>query len=276
MSRYKAFWYEDLGPRGDVTTKWALPSPSRRVQGRIYARDPVVASGVEHAAAILRERRLVARAKVKDGHRVPANRSLLTFHGPAQGALSAERLALNVLGRMCGIATLTRRLQDKVDTVNKDCRVAGTRKTTPGFRSYEKEAIVHGGGETHRYGLYDAVLIKDNHLALIDDLEEALERVQKKAKGLPIEVEVTAVKEAEIAAAAHVDWILIDNQKPLEARKIATAVRRIDPEVGIEVSGGITQSNIVKYARFADRVSLGLLTHSAPAADVTMDVSPRS
>jgi nicotinate-nucleotide pyrophosphorylase (carboxylating) len=259
-----------------VTTKWTLSRPSRRVEGRIYAREPVVASGVTHAAAILRERRVVAQAKADDGQRVPANRSLLTFHGPAQGVLAGERLALNVLGRMCGIATLTRRLQDKVDGVNKRCRVAGTRKTTPGFRSYEKEAIVHGGGETHRYGLYDAVLIKDNHLALIDDLGEALARVRKKAKGLVVEVEVTTIKQAETAAAAQVDWVLIDNQSPLEARKIATATRKIDAEVRIEVSGGITEANIAKYARFADRVSIGLLTHSAPAADVTLDLSPRS
>lgn len=274
-SRYKAFWYEDLGPRGDLTTKWFLDNPGQRVEGRIFAREPVVASGVNHAVAILRERKVRVSSHATDGHKIPQNHSLIKFHGPARGVLAAERLVLNLLGRMCAIAATTRRLQEKVADVNPKCRVAGTRKTTPGFRAYEKEAIRHGGGEPHRFGLYDAVLVKDNHRALVDDLGAATERVVNKAKGIPVEVEVESVDDARTAAQAGVDWVLIDNQTPAAARRIATAARDVDPDVRIEVSGGLDEKSLVKYAPFADRLSLGLLTHSVDAVDVTLEVKPR-
>lgn len=271
-SRYKAFWYEDLGPRGDLTTKWFLDRPSRRVEGRIFAREPVVASGVAHAVAMLREKKVRVTSHATDGHKVPRNHSLVKFHGPARGVLAAERVVLNILGRMCAIATTTRRLQEKVAKANSACTVAGTRKTTPGFRAYEKEAIRHGGGDPHRFGLYDMILVKDNHRALVDDLGVAIARVQKKAKGLAVEVEVESVDDARTAAEAGVDWILIDNQTPAAARRIAKAARDVEPDVRIEVSGRLDETSLVKYAPFADRLSLGMLTHSVDAADVTLEV----
>lgn len=274
-SRYKAFWYEDLGPRGDLTSKWFLDKPGQRVEGRIFAREPVVASGVNHAVAILREKKVRVASHATDGHKVPKNHSLVKFHGPARGVLAAERLVLNILGRMCAIATTTRRLQDKAAKANPKCRVAGTRKTTPGFRAYEKEAIRHGGGEPHRFGLYDAILVKDNHRALVDDLGAAIEHVMKKAKGLPVEVEVESVGDARLAAEAGVDWILIDNQTPAAARRIAKAARDVDPDVRVEASGGLDEKNLAKYAPFADRLSLGLLTHSVDAVDVTLEIKGR-
>ncbi len=272
VSRYKAFWYEDLGPRGDLTTKWFFDKPGKRVEGRVFAREPVVASGVGHAVAMLREKKVRVTSHATDGHKVPKNHSLLKFHGPARGVLAAERVILNILGRMCAIATTTRRLQEKVAKVNPKCRVAGTRKTTPGFRAYEKEAIRHGGGEPHRFGLYDAVLVKDNHRALVDDLGAAIGRVTRKAKGVPVEVEVESVDDARTAAEAGVDWILIDNQTPAAARRIAKTARDVDPAVRIEVSGGLDEKTLVKYAPFADRLSLGMLTHSVDAVDVTLEL----
>jgi nicotinate-nucleotide pyrophosphorylase (carboxylating) len=271
MDPYASFWREDLDGRGDITTKWTLKEPHAIVKARILTRQRIVVSGLSHAKAVFAQRGVKAVAKRRDGQAAPAGAVLLTLSGPAKGVLEAERLALNIIGRMSGIATTTHRLQAKVAKVNPGARVAGTRKTTPGFRAFEKEAISHGGGEPHRMGLYDAVLVKDNHLALIPDLEAALRRVRRLARGTLVEVEVTTLRQTRVAA-LHADWLLIDNRTPAQARRLADAARRLNPKIRIEISGGLNERTLAKYAAFADRLSLGRLTHSATSADVTLDM----
>ena len=150
--------------------------------------------------------------------------------------------------------------------------IAATRKTTPGFRLYEKKAVIVGGGEPHRYGLYEWVLIKDNHLKLIGSVEEALKRVQRKTPGKLIEIEVENERDALAAAKRNVDVIMLDNIPPRTGEAIARKIRQINPRIHIEVSGGITRENITKYAAFADRISLGALTHSVKSKDFSLEI----
>jgi nicotinate-nucleotide pyrophosphorylase (carboxylating) len=150
--------------------------------------------------------------------------------------------------------------------------IAATRKTTPGFRIFEKKAILLGGGEPHRYGLYDAVLIKDNHLRIIGSVEEAIETVKSKIQNKIIEIEVENESDALSAAKMNVDVIMLDNLNPHAGKIIARKIREINPGILIEVSGGITRDNIDKYALFADRISLGYLTHSIKNKDFSLEI----
>jgi nicotinate-nucleotide pyrophosphorylase (carboxylating) len=150
--------------------------------------------------------------------------------------------------------------------------IAATRKTTPGFRIFEKKAIVLGGGEPHRYGLYDAVLIKDNHLRIIGSVEEAIKTVKSKIRNKIIEIEVENESDAQSAAKMNVDVIMLDNLTPRTGKIIARKIRKINSGILIEVSGGITRENIDKYASFADRISLGYLTHSIKNKDFSLEI----
>ena len=270
------FLREDLGRRGDVTTTRLLGTKPIPAQARLYAREDVVAAGVRESAAVFKRLGAKVTQRAPDGTLVRAGASLLVVRGSVQAILTGERLALNILSRMCGIATTTRRLASQVRAVNPRCMVAATRKTTPGFRLYEKRAVEIGGGDPHRFGLFDQVLIKDNHLAALGgDVALAVRRGRQGGTRLPVEVEVSSVPDAEAAARAGADWILIDNVSPALARRIARAARSIRPAVKIEVSGGLHEKNARRYAPFADRVSLGMLTHSARSADVTLDLVPK-
>jgi nicotinate-nucleotide pyrophosphorylase (carboxylating) len=159
-------------------------------------------------------------------------------------------------------------------TINPKVSLAGTRKTTPGFRYYEKKAIILGGGEPHRYGLYDAVLIKDNHLKKIGSVKNAITQIRHMLPDTAIEIEVENEKDALAAARLNVHCIMLDNLSPNIGKKIARKIRSINPEILIEVSGGITDKNIVKYASFADRISLGYLTHSIKNKDFSLEIIP--
>jgi nicotinate-nucleotide pyrophosphorylase (carboxylating) len=270
------FLKEDLGRRGDVTTKRLFGDRTIDARARLYAREDVVAAGVAEAAAVFERLGAKVTQKAAEGTLVRAGGSLLAVRGILQAILTGERLALNILARMCGIATTTRRLASAVRAVNPRCVVAATRKTTPGFRSYEKRAVEIGGGDPHRFGLFDQVLIKDNHLAALGgDVELAVRRGRSGSSRLPVEIEVSRVRDAETAARAGADWILIDNVSPSLARRIAKAARAVRRDVKIEVSGGLTEKTVRHYAPFADRLSLGLLTHSARSADVTLDLVPK-
>lgn len=266
------FVREDLGVRGDVTTRAVLGAARRPVRARVLARERLVAAGLVEAREVFERFRVRARLRAREGRWVPPGATLLEVRGPAAGVLAAERLALNIAGRMSGIASETRRIQDAVARVNPMCRVAATRKTTPGFRLYEKRAVALGGGDPHRYGLYDAILIKDNHLALVGDARRAVERARRTRPRLPVEIEVSTRRDAVSAARAGADWLLIDNLPPPEARRVAAAARRARPGVRIECSGGITPRRVAAYAAFADRVSMGRITHSARGADVSLEI----
>lgn len=276
MGDLDRFLKEDFGAAGDVTTRALFGRGTRRMRARISTRERLVVAGLAEAQAVFDRLGVASKPRVVEGRWVSAGTRLLDLNGPLAGILAGERLALNFLGRMSGIATATRRLQDRVARVNPAARVAGTRKTTPGFRVYEKRAIALGGGDPHRHGLYDGLLIKDNHVAAAGSVRAAVKRARRSRPRFPIEVEVSTKAQALEAARTGADWILIDNQSPAAAQRIATAARRIHPNLHIEVSGGLQPRDLARFARFADRLSLGRLTHSARSADVTLDlVRPR-
>lgn len=270
MDDLDRFLAEDLGERGDVTTRALVPEGAH-LRAALRAREAGVAAGLTEAALVFERFGVGVDRRVQDGDAFAADATLLVVDGPARGVLVAERLALNLVGRMSGIATTTRRLQDVVARANPRCRVAATRKTTPGFRAYEKKAVALGGGDPHRAGLHDAFLVKDNHLALVGPAD-AVRRCRALAPDLPVEVEADTLADAVAAAEAGADMVLLDNMSPADAAAAAAAVRAAAPACRIEVSGGLIETTLAAYAPFADRLSLGALTHSAASLDVGLDV----
>ena len=199
--------------------------------------------------------------------------AVLSVRGPARAVLTGERLALNFLMRMSGIATLTNDLLQRCRKVNPEVKVAATRKTTPGFREFEKRAVSLGGGDPHRFGLDDAILIKDNHIALAGGVREALRKAKAASFTKKIEVEVENEKDALVAAEEGADIVMLDNFEPEEGARVAELVRGRCPGVVIEVSGGVRPDNIEQFASYADIISLGWLTHSVRSVDFSMNVS---
>ena len=260
---------EDLGTLGDITTATVIPAGATAA-GRIVARESGVVSGLPIALEVFRmlDASLQIAAAADDGDRIAAGTTLAVISGRAAPILTGERVALNVLGRMCGIATRTADLVARV--AHTRVAVSATRKTTPGLRALEKYAVVCGGGRPHRLGLFDAVLIKDNHLAVVGNIAAAVSAARAGvANGVMVEVEVTALEGLAEAIAAGADTVLLDNMDPAT---VAEAVRFAAGRVILEASGGITPDNIVAYAETGvDIVSLGWITHSVPALDVALD-----
>lgn len=267
LLRYLA---EDLGA-GDVTTQ-ALAGKAH-VRAAIVARKPCVVAGLAEARQVFEHLGARVEAHAADGDAVPAGFEVASVAGAASAVLTGERLALNLLMRMSGIATLTRSLQDKVSAVNPACRVAATRKTTPGFRKFEKRAVALGGGDPHRFGLHDAFLVKDNHLLVVPDVADAVRRCRALDPSKMLQVEADRLDQAVAAAEAGADAVLLDNFPPAEARAAYRALKARFPRLMVEVSGGITPANVAEYADAADRISMGFLTHSAPAVDFGLDVT---
>jgi nicotinate-nucleotide pyrophosphorylase (carboxylating) len=263
------FLAEDLGT-GDVTTEALVGD--LRTSAVILAKEDCVVAGIEAAAGIFRKEGLAVKAAVRDGARVKNRQAVMEISGPAAAILRTERLALNFIMRMSGIATLTRELVDLCREIKPGIRIAATRKTTPGLRRWEKDAVESGGGMRHREGLYDQFLIKDNHLKIVGSVSEAVKRARRHRPDLRVEVEVTDIKMAGEAAEAGADIIMLDNMRPAMARKAAARIRAINPRIIIEVSGGIGPKNILKYAAFADVISLGWLTHSVRAVDFSLEI----
>ena len=265
----EAFLREDVGA-GDITTR-ALDG-GQRVRARIVVKAEGVVAGLAEASEVFAHLGTKAEHLARDGERVKAGAEVMHVVGPAGAVLTGERLALNLLMRMSGIATMTRALQDKVEKVNPRCRVAATRKTTPGFRKFEKRAVELGGGDPHRFGLWDAFLVKDNHLLLEPDVAEAVRRCRALDPAKFLQVEADRPEQAIAAAQAGADAVLLDNFSPAQARAAYRELKARFPKVMVEVSGGISGSNVADYADAADRISLGALTHSAPALDFGLDV----
>lgn len=271
---------EDLGtgtgfPAGDITSEATLGN-EEAVASIIACQDAVMA-GLEEAVRIFEHEGLAAMPRVKDGQPVREGMKVLTIKGSAKALLRSERLALNFITRMSGIATETRALVVACHSVNPDVKISATRKTTPGFRQYEKKAVELGGGLRHREGLYDQILIKDNHLAIAGSITHAIERARDHLDNtnnqhIKIEVEVTDLPGAQEAARAGPDIIMLDNMTPAQVELTAAEIRKIDPKIKIEISGGITPDNIAEYAKFADVISLGWLTHSAKSADFHLEI----
>jgi nicotinate-nucleotide pyrophosphorylase (carboxylating) len=268
MNDIDRFLREDLGKKGDITSDILFTEET--VQARILAKEDGVVAGIEEAVQVFQKTGATATALVHDGDQVKKGTFVLEINGPARAILKGERLALNIISRMSGIATETKKLVTLCQKINPKVTIAATRKTTPGFRAFEKKAVVIGGGESHRYGLYDAVLIKDNHLKVIGSVQEAIKRAQQKHSAIEIEVEHES--DALTAARMNVTVIMLDNLDPMTGKRIAGKIRQINPHIVIEVSGGITVENIEKYASFADRISLGCLTHSVKSKDFSLEI----
>jgi nicotinate-nucleotide pyrophosphorylase (carboxylating) len=260
---------EDLG-WGDVTTEGTV-LPDQRARGTIVAKAACVLAGVDVAAEAFRQLDPAVAIEIRrrDGERCQPGDAVAEARGSAAAMLTAERTALNLLQRMSGIATLTRRF---VDAAAGAIVILDTRKTTPTLRALEKYAVRAGGGSNHRAGLDDGILIKDNHIRLAGGVGEAVRRMKAAGQEMPLEVEAQSLDQVAAALAAGVDIILLDN---LSIDQIREAVRRIAGRAKVEISGGVTLERIPELARTgADYVSVGALTHSAPAADLSFELEP--
>lgn len=260
---------EDVGS-GDVTSQWILP-PEMRVRGRFLAKAQGVLAGLEVARQVFQQvdERIALHARLKDGDVISEGDIVATVEGPAASILTAERTALNFLQRMSGIATLTRRYVEAVASTK--AVILDTRKTAPGLRLLDKWAVRLGGGQNHRLGLYDMVLIKDNHIAAAGSITQAVEQVRRRNwQGLPIEVEVKSLAELEEALALNVDRIMLDNMDLDEMRR---AVAMTAGRVSLEASGNVTLENVAAIAATGvDYISVGALTHSVKALDISLEV----
>jgi nicotinate-nucleotide pyrophosphorylase (carboxylating) len=258
---------EDIGD-GDVTGQ-CIVSPDAALNGRFIAKEAGVVAGLEvvRLTFSLVDERLQLDAHVTDGDRVDMGQVIATINGPGQALLAGERVALNFLQRMSGIATLTRRFVEAVQSTS--AIILDTRKTAPGLRLLDKWAVRLGGGQNHRFGLYDMVLVKDNHIAAVGSISEAVARVRAKDKQRrPIEVEVKTLAELGEALRLELDRIMLDNMSLTEMRE---AVRLTNGRVPLEASGNVTLENVAAIAATGvDYVSVGMLTHSVQALDISL------
>jgi nicotinate-nucleotide pyrophosphorylase (carboxylating) len=261
---------EDVG-RGDVTTTATVGAAIEAV-GTIVARHPMVVAGLPIVPVIVEEAGIEApgiEARCHEGVAVGSETVIGELRGKAAGLLTIERVMLNFLQRMCGVATLTRRYVEAV--AGTRAKIVDTRKTVPGWRLLDKYAVVTGGGVNHRFGLDDGVLIKDNHIVASGGIGAAIERARRHAHHLiRVEVECETMAQVDVALASGVDAILLDNMAGAE---IAAAVRRIGGRVCVEASGGVTLATVREIAEAGpDLISIGALTHSAPAADLSLEL----
>ncbi len=258
---------EDVG-EGDVTTL-ALIDEDRTCRAVVLAKEPGVVCGLEAAATVFAELGVRFEPLVAEGARVEPG-SIAELEGPARGVLTGERLALNLIGRLSGIATLTRRYVDAIEGTR--ATILDTRKTTPGLRALEKHAVAAGGGTNHRFGLDDGVLVKDNHLQLAGGVTAAVTRLRDAATGLPIEVEAETLVHVHEALTVGADTILLDNMATDELRE---AVALVAGRAKLEASGGVTLETVREIAETGvDFISVGALTHSARSLDVSLEVLP--
>jgi len=264
---------EDIG-EGDITTDFFVPE-SLHATGRITAREKAIVAGIGAAGEVFRQVDPSIDIQIirPDGDEVVAGDVMIEVRGLARSILKAERVALNFLQRLCGIATLTRQFVDAIG--NHPAKILDTRKTTPGLRALEKAAVVAGGGLNHRFGLYDMVLVKDNHLATFGGLSSFADRIQQLRRERPnirIEVEADDLEQARVFAEVDgIDVILLDNMTPAQIRE-ALALRK--DNVQFEASGGITLKNVKRIAATGvDYISIGSLTNAARAIDIGLEMT---
>lgn len=266
--------YDDIGFE-DITTRALIP-PGLKVKGHIISKEEGISAGVELAVAIFTEFAVETEVLVADGEKLKPGQIIMEISGDPRSILSVERTVLNLMMRMSGIATLTDNIIKMVRSVNPDVIVAGTRKTTPGLQFFEKNAIRSGGGDTHRYRLDDSVLIKDNHLALVGGVVEAISLARKYASFTKkIEIEVETLEEALLAANAGADIVMLDNMDPEDVTKVLESldIENLRDNVIIEVSGGINSDNILQFAKTGvDVISTGYITHSARSLDLSLEL----
>lgn len=272
FAQISAFLAEDLG-RGDITTQ-ACVSRNTHARGRFLAKEPMVVAGLEAAEAVFStlESQQQIEAFASDGEEVEAGKVIARTSGFADVLLGGERVALNLLQRLSGIATLTRQYVRAVEGTG--AQIVDTRKTTPGLRMLEKYAVLSGGARNHRFGLDDGVLIKDNHIALAGGVRAAVERVREAVGHLhKIEIEVSTEKDLREALKSGADILLLDNLTPPETARFVEIARELAPQVTLESSGGITLENVRAYAEAGvDLISIGAITHSARAMDISFKI----
>ncbi|OPX70342.1 MAG: nicotinate-nucleotide pyrophosphorylase [Methanoregulaceae archaeon PtaB.Bin108] len=266
-----SFLNEDA-PSGDITSESVVENELCRA--RIIARQEGVVAGLDEAAILFDAQGVSMEISVKDGSEVDRGTILASLGGHARSILFVERTALNIIGRMSGIASMTHRIQSVLDRIQPGCKIASTRKTAPGLRLLDKKAVVLGGGYAHRITLSDGVMIKDNHLILVP-LETAIHRARAHIIKKKIEVEVETPEEALVAARAGADILLLDNMSPGILKKTLSLLKEADLREfpTIEVSGGITEQNIPNYALLGvDYISMGAITHSVRNFDVSLEI----
>ncbi len=267
---------EDIGP-GDVTALYFIPE-ARKARAFVAVRKDGVVSGVDVAAQVFAtvDPELDVEILIPDGSKVAAGALLIRVEGSARSIVTAERTALNFLQRLSGVATLTASYVDAVKATNT--RILDTRKTTPGFRKLEKQAVMHGGGTNHRLGLYDRAMVKDNHLVAEGGpavIQAAIYRLKNERPGVEVELEADTLNQVRtFLEMDSVDHILLDNMTLDELRE-AVELRGPNHKPFLEASGGITSKTLPEIARTGvDFISVGALTHSAPALDIGLDFTP--
>ncbi|NNM03628.1 MAG: carboxylating nicotinate-nucleotide diphosphorylase [Gemmatimonadetes bacterium] len=264
---------EDVGA-GDWTTEWTV-DPGAEGKAVIVAKEPLVVSGIGAASAVFRkvDRALLVTAEVDEGAAVEPEAVVLRLEGSLRAILIGERVAMNFLGHLSGIATLTREYADAV--AGTGARIMDTRKTTPGWRMLEKAAVRAGGGENHRFGLHDMILVKDNHLVAAGGVRRAVEKVRDANRaGLKVEVEVTTLDQLDEVLPLGLDRILLDNMDPGTMEEAVKRIRLLGPDRPlVEASGNMSLSSVGRVAETGvDLISVGALTHSAPSADLSLRV----
>lgn len=272
FSQIGSFLSEDLG-RGDITTQ-ATVARTARARGRFIAKEGMVLAGIEVAEAVFTtlDSQQQIEAFASDGEEIEQGKIIARTTGFADVLLAGERLALNLMQRLSGIATLTRQYVKAIEGTNAS--IVDTRKTTPGLRMLEKYAVLSGGARNHRLGLDDGVLIKDNHIALAGGIGIAVEQARRNVGHLhKIEVEVSNESDLREAIDKGADILLLDNLSPEETKKMVEIARELAPRVTLESSGGITLENVRSYAEAGvDLISVGALTHSARAMDISFKI----
>lgn len=260
---------------GDVTSNALIPE-NKIFYAKLISKDDGILAGIEIIKEMFLEYGIEIISSKNDGDEINRGDVLLELEGNARKILILERTALNLLMRMSGVATVTNRIVTKVNCVNPKIRVAGTRKTAPALQKYDKLAIAIGGGDPHRFALDDMILIKDNHIAVVGSVKEALHLAKENNSfSKKIEIEVESIEDAIIASENGADIIMFDNMSPEQAQNALDALNEKDlrANVLIEISGGITEDNILDYAPLdVDIISLGSLTHATPSLNFSLDM----
>ena len=264
-----SFLAEDIG-NGDITSNLL---PRKKISASIISRQGGIVAGVQYVKFIFVSRGCKVKILKKDGSKIKTNQKIMIVSGFAHTILSSERTALNLLSRMSGIATQTNHLVNKIKKVNPKVKLYSTRKTVPGLRLFDKEAVEIGGGNRHRMSLDEMVMIKDNHLT-VASLLELIQKARKQYR--TIEVEVENLNDAILAAKAGASIIMLDNRAPKEISKIVNTLKKLHlrDKIRIEASGGIDFTNIQSYARTGvDMISVGKITSSVSGLDLSLEVN---
>ena len=273
VEKLKQILAEDVG-EGDVTSAAVVPE-GLKVEAVVVVKEAGVIAGIEETVIFGESLGLSVKAEVADGNEVKSGTVILKISGSAMAILSAERTILNLLSRMSGIATATRRLTEKLRKANLMTKVAATRKTAPGLLYFDKKAVVVGGGEPHRLRLDDMILLKDNHVVIACSGENAVRKAKAASVNKKIEAEVTSIADALKAAEAGADIVMLDNFSPKQVREAVELLKESGffGKILLEVSGGITEQNLLEYALAeVDVISIGALTHSVKALDISLEI----